>query len=192
MIKSSSKSLLALALVAAVLTGCGSDTGDDAPVDIPDVQPSASNTTAPPSPAAVLPTPSPSPAVLNKEQAGERYLELVEPANQASDELFALLAATDNSATAGNLEQAKEISVRVAEGDRLLAEGLTETEWPEAVAVYVEQLIDEVITQRSISVQMSTSPTAEAFNEGLDELSSQFDPRSVERIRLELGLTAAS
>lgn len=159
-------------LLALALAGCGGD------------EPAA--TGAPIAPVATPTSAAPTPTVLSKEDAGRRYLALVELNNKAVQELAEYGEAVGGMPNDETLPRGKEIAARLADANRTWGQGLLSTQWPADVQPTARDLAANLASRQGPLRQMADAPTVAdylralgAYNEaskagqGLSELMRQ-------------------
>lgn len=173
----------ALALTTALtLTACGAQT-DKETAAAPSPEPSVVAETPESAPTVeVTPTPEPEPTstVLTREEAGQRYLQLVEPWNAGVPEWTAALDAED-------VPRLRELAAANADKLRTFVDGLIETEWPENVQPAVDRLITENAADISAWAAAGASRTDEEFWQALNTLGTA---GSAQEVRALLGIDA--
>ena len=125
------KTTRALALVVGLVAlgvGCSSEEPAPGPTQTPTI-------TAPASPAA-----------LSREDAGQKYLGLVEPFNTQLDKCLPVLnpVLESGSAMMGEVSKVRKSCSGVAEANRTFAVELGKVSWPSEAGESVGQLIDEL------------------------------------------------
>lgn len=116
---------------------------------------------------------------LTVEEAGERYLEIIEPGNELLNEYNQAVRSDDDAAV-------REAAGKLATSFETMVEELDEEEWPEEVAEPIDELEDELEKEIPAWQAVADAEDAEATDAAIAELPP-VGPAS-EKIRSALGL----
>lgn len=121
---------------------------------------------------------------MNETEAGERYLEIVCPANDAMDSFNAVFTNAEST-----IEDIKSVAAPLSDSSRIAAEQFDDSSviWPESVAEDIEVIRDSYLSDLSTLDAIQSAESAEqAFQITFDD--SQAIGESSQRIRLRLDL----
>ncbi|MFJ5698747.1 hypothetical protein [Arthrobacter sp. NPDC093139] len=161
-----------MALAALALTGCSGG---------------AQTNSAPPETAKATATPSPTPTIMTKAEAGKFYLATICPSNILSDK-----AGKAVQAEPFNLKAAKSATAALRDGYRKAIETLSNEKvlWPDPVKADVAALAESMYGDLSGAENAANQTTDAGFFAAWNDWTTAPAQPNAQKIRLKLGLSS--
>lgn len=145
---------------------------------------SATDSTSGQSPDQASASPAPTITVLDQEMAGERYMNVICPANEATDR-WSLLASDVALGSAWSPEYRKEMKQLAAAYSKAARQLVDPNyEWPDTAAPSIERVAEQFYGD-------SAAVTRATKEDVVTEVDFSTSTKSADRVRLRLGLPPA-
>lgn len=156
-----------------LLAGCADSSTEESPEPAAPSSPVASESPEPVS------EPTPTPTEVSIEDAGARYLELVEPVN-------ALVTPWNQSWEASDWQGLKVQAAPYADALRTFADGLRSSEWPPEAQPAVDTLVSELAAEIVVFLQVSVAEGDDAIATAVSQMPAPSG--TAQQLRIILGL----